>query len=262
MKSFVEALLVISLFLLLGCSTPTAATTMPTPSEPINGTPVSPEPTIGTPEACRNPLYPVRANGYWRYAVQSIDIGSYDITHTINAVSESGFSVTLVYSTGLSVTQNWTCSGGDLLVMDAPGGASGSLVSSQTFTEFHSDENSGVTLPCSVAEGDMWEQDMRASSQVSLPDGMSGSGEGWYNASYQAMGRETVTVPAGTFDALVIMVYPVFDLTVSVDGMEIPVPVEMMGMLWYAEGVGLVKSEINSTMGGSETLELTSYFLP
>ena len=258
MKQTIAITLLVSLILLAGCSQPGTAIE---PTSEVIAEPV--EPTIGTPQECENPLYPVRANAYWRYTASGSSIGTYDISHTISAVSAEGFTVDIEYSTGVSVQNNWTCSGGDLLMMDAPGGPAGSLASSGgTFATFETEDNSGISLPGSVVPNDEWEQSFHITGDVQMAGDISGTGEGIYSIQYMAMGTDTVAVPAGTFEALLVQAYAVYDLTVTVEGMEVAVPVDSMIFLWYAEGVGLVKSEVSSSMGDSEVIELTSYFIP
>jgi hypothetical protein len=109
---------------------------------------------------------------------------------------------------------------------------------SPVFVEVISSE--GVTLPTSVTEGDEWEQ--RTSIMFSSKD-IASSATITHEA--EAIGMESVTVPAGTFQAMRI------DVTSTMDLMNYPggEDITFEGTYWLAPGVGLVRMA-----GGGEAM--------
>jgi hypothetical protein len=76
---------------------------------------------------------------------------------------------------------------------------------------------------------------------------------------------ESVTVPAGTFDAMKVQVVTTFSASVSFQGLTVPVRFSSTTLSWYAAGTGWVKSESTGDLMGqayTETLELQWYNIP
>jgi hypothetical protein len=99
----------------------------------------------------------------------------------------------------------------------------------------------GVTLPNDVKVGDDWSQTLTVSG---------GNVEGTIETTYNAVGHETVNVPAGTFNAL----------KVEQNG-----SIQMAGhtskshaFFWYAQNVGVIKSVIDGVVSS----ELLAYNFP
>jgi hypothetical protein len=112
----------------------------------------------------------------------------------------------------------------------------------------------GVTLPPTIAPGDRWSQ----SFEYETSGGIAGSGKAVI--TYEALGVESVTTPAGTFQAMKIQGQTKEDIQATFNGMAVNSSSEYQTIYWFAEGVGLVRSE--TTGSYLETVELQSYNLP
>lgn len=216
---------------------------------------------------CVNPLYPVVVNATWNYTSSGSVIGDYEFAQRITNVRADGFTLTIEYSTGVTTTQEWSCQAGDLVVLEAGNGPAATLASiGGTSSQVDTEDVSGVTLPASITSGSAWSQTFTFNGEANLPNGTTGTGEGSYSSTYKALGMETITVAAGTFEAMRIEVESVYDLTVTVEleGQEIEVPVAVGSTItmWYASNIGLVKMVSNNDMMGEESIELTRYTSP
>ena len=80
-----------------------------------------------------------------------------------------------------------------------------------------------------------------------------------YNCTAGA--TKSVTVPAGTFDAVRVDCTTVTEITITMSGQDIPSSVNSTSTTWYAPGVGMVKTDA-STDGSPNTIELTAYNIP
>ena len=83
--------------------------------------------------------------------------------------------------------------------------------------------------------------------------------------NFSATGMESVTVPAGTFDALRVEVDVSLDIEATYSGLSLPVTFSGDYTYWFAPGVGWVRaSGTGSVLGSSfsDTTELQSYNIP
>jgi hypothetical protein len=83
--------------------------------------------------------------------------------------------------------------------------------------------------------------------------------------SFNAVGNESVTVPAGTFEALKVEVDVALNLDATYEGITLPVSFTGDYTYWFAPNVGWVKaSGTGNVLGNSftDTTELQSYNIP
>jgi len=81
----------------------------------------------------------------------------------------------------------------------------------------------------------------------------------------QEMGTESITVPAGIFEATKIQSNSTIDIVTIFEGIEVPIKFNGTTISWYVPGIGFVKSVENGDFGGtafSATTELQSYNIP
>ena len=79
--------------------------------------------------------------------------------------------------------------------------------------------------------------------------------------TYIAGNKESLTVPAGAFETIAIAANTVIDFNVAAAKLSI----NSAYTVWYAPGVGWVKSSGNGKLGGQdyfETIVLESYNIP
>ena len=264
----------ISLLLLLtisACSKPTATpSAAPLPTQPPAGTeaPVATEGPItsggGMPVAgsgqCANTYYPVREGATWTYKSTGSPAGDFGYTDTISSVREDGFTLTSQFA-NVTRTQEWACKPEGLVALQLGGGA---VTSQNLKLQVDSQNATGVTYPTEIKVGDQWDYALDFTGKMEIA-GNSGAATGSDKNHFNALGEESVTVPAGTFDALKIQVDTALDIQVTYQGLTVPVTLKSSYNYWYAQGVGWVKASGTASMAGesfTETIELQSYSIP
>ncbi|MFC6665207.1 hypothetical protein ACFP9V_07430 [Deinococcus radiopugnans] len=192
------------------------------------------------PAACDNPMSPVQAGWVWTYRVSSSDgkkpASSYALSR---AATGTGFQEQSTSAGKPLETARYTCVGGAQLGLQPP------RLGSITLTR-------AAVSGTQVAAAPAWKAGA-AWSLVWELEGRQGllSGKATLTAKRQVLGREKVSVPAGTFDAWKVRV------GYRVVGRVGPIPLnrDMNDFEeWYAEGVGLVKSQ--SSYSTTELLAL------
>ena len=212
------------------------------------------------PGMCDNPLYPVAVGASWSYHVTGAPTGDFDFSSTIKTVSADGFVEEGVFP-ALTRTSNWKCTPTGLALLSPGGGVTGSVSTSSLNIDFTTTDYSGVTLPKIISAGDTWTQTLTLHGESTLTDGTSIIADGTLATSFTAVGMESVTVPAGTFNAMRIDVVTVFTIETTVSGTTVPVTLNITGSAWYAPGIGMVKT-VSTTEGIASTIVLTAYTIP
>lgn len=214
-------------------------------------------------ELCANPYYPVRQGSTWSYRSTGGPAGGYSFTDTITSVREDGFTLSNQFD-DLTLTQEWACKTEGLVALQL-GGAPAALIHSQGMQmNLEITNASGVTFPSEINAGDEWQHNLQFEGTLSVA-GQEGSATGNAETRFAAIGNESVTVPAGTFDALNIQVDTTLNFDVRYEGLSIPVTFSARYNYWFAQGVGWVKASGTGSIAGqafSETLELQSYSIP
>ena len=98
-----------------------------------------------------------------------------------------------------------------------------------------------------------------------MPTGEQAQASGAYLVTSQEMGRETVTVPAGTFEAVKIQASSIVEILVPFGNEKVPMKYSGTSLTWYAPGIGYVKSIENWDLGSAPytaTTELQAYVIP
>lgn len=251
----------------MGAAAPTAAPTLPptqaaTQPPAMTSTP-EPSPSAESRGACDNPLFPVVKGATWTYSGTGGASGAYSYTDTITDVRADGFTVTSQFDDNLTRTQEWACKPEGLVALQLPGAAA-AITTTQFKATFETSNVQGVTIPASVDPGDKWNFSLtiKGTQEVS---GVKAETSGDAAYDFTAVGMESVTVPAGTFDAMKVDGVLTLDLTATVSGLSIPVKITMNNTLWFAPGVGMVKTVSQGSVAGTsinDTLELQSYNIP
>ncbi|HJR80839.1 MAG TPA: hypothetical protein VJ821_12250 [Anaerolineales bacterium] len=236
---------------------PQSTATQPPPATEGNNTPIAGE------GLCANAYYPVREGSTWTYASTGGPLGDYSFTDTISSVREDGFTLSTQFD-DLTLTQEWACRPEGLVALQL-GGAPAALINSQGMQlNLQVLNASGVTFPSIINPGDAWQHNLDFEGNIAMA-GQEGSATGTAATSFTAIGNESVTVPAGTFEALNIQVDSTLNFDVSYQGLSIPVTFSARYNYWFAQGVGWVKASGTGSIAGqsfSETLELQSYSIP
>lgn len=250
----------ILVFLGAGCrSTPAsdrAAAPAPAPGGVLGG-------SIG---ACDHPYFPVRAgysltykNSYNSLIDGTPQVDRYTLRITEADASRAKMEVDFT-SSGLRSTQDISCADGVLRTsayLDLSGGRS---ISARTIS------SSGEYLPRDLRVGSAWSQtfnlEMRpnAGSDLGAMPNMSALA----TISHQALREESVTVPSGTYTAIVVKSSTSMRLDIAGSGAtaaDLP-PMEFESLGYWVRGVGLVKSVAQMGGGFTATSEAETIVIP
>lgn len=219
-------------------------------------TPTQPAPqTVGQ---CKNPLHPVIKGAKWTYSLSGITSGSF--TRTITAVREDGFTEQDDFDAGVTRSAEWKCEDGTLTALSPAEGLSSMIQSSGATVQFETTQSDGVTLPAIVTPGSSWTQNFTLEGTQTIA-GTSADSTGEMSYSCKAADVETVSVPAGIFDAVRVGCQVNATITVDMAGFEVPTEWASATTIWYARDVGMVKTENELSGVGHSSIELTSYII-
>jgi hypothetical protein len=272
----------IGLFLMLlclsACSYPTPTPTpAPDPrsaaggtdSIPTTDTPIRTEAPTTTPAPaassglCANAYYPVREGATWTYSSTGGPAGGYGFTDTITSIRDDGFTLSSQFGT-LTRTQEWACKPEGLVALQLGGTSAAILNSDNMQASLDVDHVSGVTFPSTINSGDTWQHALEFTGRINVA-GQAIDAKGDAQSSFHAVGNESVTVPAGTFDALKIHVDTTININGNFNGISFPVKVTTPYDYWFVQGIGWVKASGTGNVSGesfSETIGLQSYNIP
>lgn len=239
------SIFVFTALLLCSCSLPNQGAAQPTPT--LRGltvatmvapgeAPTQPGPVSNDP--CGNPYYPVVDGTKWVYSGPK---GQF--SQTIGTDTKGTFSIHIEAGANTFNIQGLCLEGGDISLLNVPGNSltySGESGASTMTTN----RNEGITLPGDIQLSDDWSQKIGVEVTAGKQK-MNFTIE----TTYTAVGYETVSVPAGTFKALKV------EQSSSMGGTNPDTQT-----LWYAQGVGLVKSVI--FVDKPVVTELVSYNIP
>jgi len=263
-RAFYSALLAVAL-LLAACGGGAAPTESQNPQGEAPAEQPTAEPPTQSAGLCSNLYFPVVVGATWAYAGTSNTGGDYAFTETITEVRADGFTMTGTFE-DLTRTQEWTCTANGLVALQFDSGASAGISAAGLDAVFETTASDGVTLPASLAAGNTWTQNFTLHGDMNIEGGITATADGTVNNNFQAIGVESVSVPAGTFEAMRVEMQTTFSLTATVSGIGIPITFTATTVSWYAPGVGWMKSESSGGMAGVEaattTIELQSYTIP
>jgi hypothetical protein len=208
---------------------------------------------------CGNPLLPVVAGATWNYQMTGSVPASF--TRTITEVNGGSFTDQDIFDSGVTRTEKWNCEAGNLIALDPVGSTSASVETSNLTSNFQTSALTGVTLPASVTASDSWSQAISMTGTM-ITSGVSADSTSDTNINCTAIGTESVTVPAGTFDAMKVSCQDSLTISVTTFGVTItPITLNFTTDSWYAPGIGWIQS-LTSGEGMNSTIVLVSYSIP
>ncbi len=236
-------------------SAPTLPTILPGTEQPING--------LAAQGSCENELLPVVQGASWVYSSIGGPNGDFTYKDTISETHAGGFTLTSDFP-NQSVNQTWVCTPDGLIAYQLGGGTTASVSMQNMISGFTTIEVNGLSLPALVTPGQTWNYNLTMEGSIETPGGAVQS-PGTFKLDMQELGKESITVPAGTFEATRIQA--TFNAQISVDFQGSPVPYMVNGtsIVWYAPGVGYIKSIENIDFSGTtftSTTELQTYSIP
>jgi len=234
---------------------------LPPEGTPNGGAPATEVPannSSGSSGACANPYLPIIAGATWNYKLTGPVPDTF--TRSILSVETSGFTDQDVFGTGVTRQGKWNCDNGGLIALDPSGGGSASISAQNITVDFKTTELSGVTLPAKINAGDSWTQTTTLEGTETV-SGTQVPVKNQFSNTCKANGVESVTVGAGTFDAMRVECQTVMNITITMQGNPIQTKMTFNGTNWYAENIGLVKTATTGE-GLDSTIELVSYNIP
>lgn len=205
-----------------------------------------------------NPYLPVKAGATYTFA-GTTSAGAYTRTSTFANIHADSFQaeiVTTVGSKSITTTESWHCTTDGLVEIGGPSARNFQSALGGT-TTMKLTSSTGVTIPTNLAAGQSWTQSTKFEVTTSK-----GTVTGTITYTLQALGAESVTVPAGTFNAMKVQVNGTTQANMS--GTTFTIITN--GFEWFATGVGHVKSTEDVSFNGKSvstvTGELQSYHIP
>ncbi len=122
----------------------------------------------------------------------------------------------------------------------------------------------GVTLPPDVQPGTKWPYGIGLAGSLS-EGGLSAQVAGGISTQFEDIGTETVTVPAGTFNATKVEGTSTIKVAADYHGLSLPITSVVKTTFWFAPGVGWIKSAESGELAGTAVnaaTELQSYSIP
>lgn len=212
---------------------------------------------------CTNAYYPIREGSTWMYESTGNTTGNYSFSDTITSVRGDGFTLTTQFD-NRTQSQEWACTPEGLVAQELGGAPAAALNAMGTPFELTIDHVSGVTFPNSISAGDQWQHNLEFTGKMSMA-GQEGQASGTAQSNFTALGVESVTVPAGTFDAMQIEVNSTISIGLEFQGMKVPVSFTGTYTYWFVQGVGWVRASGSGEIAGqsfTEAIELTAYNIP
>ena len=207
---------------------------------------------------CANPYSPVIVGATWNYKIIGPISDTY--THSILSVEENGFTEQDVFGTGVTRQGKWKCEDGNLIALDPSNGSSSNVSAEGVSVDFQTTELSGVTIPKGINTGDTWTQTLTLEGTETIND-MQIPAKNQLTSTCKAVGVESVTVEAGTFDAMKVECQTVMNLSLTIQDNVNQTTLTLNGTSWYVEKIGLVKT-VSVGEGLDNTVELVSYSIP
>lgn len=227
----------------------------------------APLPVMITPDAilsdCNNALLPIKMGASWTYFSSGGPNGDFTYTDTITEFQSNDFTLTSTFP-NLTLIQKWICTPEGLVAQQLGGGTIGSVSMQNMIADFATREVRGVNLPRELTAGQQWEYNLSMVGSVAMPGEQSQS-PGTFTLTMNNLGSESVSVAAGTFDA--VKIQAVFNAQINIDfqGSAVPYAINGSSILWYAPNVGYIKSIENIDFSGTpftSTTELQTYTIP
>ena len=246
----------------LACNVGSQAPTEETQPQGGNSTETAPQEDQSSSNisrgACDNPYLPIVQGATWNYSMTGDVADTY--IHSVISVEASSFSEQDVFGTGVTRQGYWNCDDGALIMLDPSADTSGTVSTEKATADFKTTSSSGVTLPATIKPGDTWEQAITLEGTEDI-GGNQIPAKNEFTNSCKAVGVESVTVPAGTFDAMRVDCQTNMNITITMANTPVTTALKFTTTSWYAENVGAVKTAKTGD-GENSVIELTSYNIP
>jgi hypothetical protein len=221
-------------------------------------------PTTQPGDPCANEYFPVKEKAKYIYNSTGSPSGPYTFTRKITNVRADGFTIDTKFK-DQDVLQEWSCKPEGLVPTQLGAADATSILAFERFTDLTAANVTGFVMPPGITSGAEWNYTLDIQGKENVKEGTPATMTGRVSINYIAGKKETVTVPAGTFEAVAIEVNTVIDFNVVAGANTTKLSVDSTYTVWYAPGVGWVKANGYGKLGGQdyvETIELQSYTIP
>jgi hypothetical protein len=204
--------------------------------------------------ACDHPYLPLRTGATWTYSGSDGQL-----TWSISSAGgspEAGSATMEMAMPSVNMTVHWNCSSAGIVSYDFASIRAAEIGDVATMDIV---DNSGTWLPPAerLTPGSSWGNEYTI--VMNVPDVAEiGNMSTVISETWSVGGEETVSVPAGTFEA--IRIDGTANMTVSTPMGEVP-SITMSMSYWFARDVGIVRFT-NAGEGFSSQSDLTSYSIP
>lgn len=183
---------------------------------------------------CNHPLFPVSEGWVWSYR-SSPDNSTH--TASIIKVSDKGFIQRLAFK-GFSFDIRWACDAKGLTQLEyfQPPSSQGVQMNLKTR------KVNGVVIPQGMRVGTTWSYGYEVAGEAKQPN-MTLQVEQTMKVVSKVVGQESVSVPAGRFSAYKVESTMAIRGSMKSAGQSIPMNLDVKTTSWYAQGVGLVKTQ-------------------
>lgn len=249
------SILLVSLALVgAGCGRKASESTNASPAANKQPAPAE-KPSTTTSDSCGNPYYPFKVGLTIAYSVTPFTKVAGDADYTISTVSVFGNKATMrtEMAGGVSADMEVDCASGSV----ESNGMSG-LGADNTGFKMTVVSSSGTFMPMDAAAGSTWSNSKTTRMD---PTGEAAAGMGSLTMitteESQAVGEESITVPAGTYNAL--RVESTHTTTTKFSNMPAGMavgegtPSTYTFTEWLVKGIGVVKTVTKSESGISTT---------
>jgi hypothetical protein len=205
--------------------------------------------------ACDHPFFPLRQGATWSYSGSDI-ILNWTVVDVSGDMDSAEVTMDVDIGTELAINYHWTCSSDGIVSYDFGTFNMGAAAGVEGFS-FEVVDGEGSFLPAGdMVPGTTWNNSYTIQISFSI-EGQSITSSASTSQSFTAIGLETVTVAAGTFEAMRVESVG----TITTEAVGTSFTSTSTSTYWFAEGVGMVKTESVSE-GVSSSMELTSYSVP
>ena len=233
----------------------TSTAAYPAPAAVPNPTTAAyPAPPQAVNTQCNHPFYPVSTTAKWQYRSTTTGLAPSMFTLSDTDITANSFTEHRDFTT-LQTDNGWRCAADGSLASTQ----FGNLNTGSTQFQLQTTRNTGVTIPAPKdwKVGTTWNNAYEVKGTMQL-SGDTANAQGSIDVTYKIVAQESVTVPAGAYNAFKVTSDTTMKLSVTSGAATVPFNISTSATSWFAPNVGMVKTQ-TSTQGIDTTLELTAF---
>ena len=212
---------------------------------------------------CEHPYYPLKTGAEWNYAVSGIG-EVVEQTYSVGQITEgaNGTSARLTLTVGGPTFENEVLCSASGLQLGEYNNITFGGPETEGIGSFETVESTGVYLPPidQLVPGATWTANYVIEGSIDTGGQVIETTQE-IEVVYELEGTESISVPAGDFEALRVK-QNLTQRFVDSGLLQGAPEFTFEGTLWFVENVGLVRSEVNVENIGTTTQELTTYEIP